>query len=221
MEESIQGSSSRVLPNVGASVNELDDHSILSFLSEKLRKFSDGSRPELHNEQQKPAAKRRRVDEDPTGSTWWLRNSASTPERPHQETLDPLLKAYFLYIHPWIPVVHQGRLRKRILYPPAEGQQQDLDVVLTAIRVAAARFIEDRDVALACLEEDYEKQAQIKDWIILQAMKKPCVESLQALIIVVFHDVSFALFPRYVIYSVHSKDLQAPGARHFLQERNG
>jgi hypothetical protein len=71
-----------------------------------------------------------------------------------------------------------------------EGHQQGLDIILTAIRLAAARFIEDRDLALRCLEESHEKQTQIQDWIILQAMKRPCVESLQALTILVFHNVS-------------------------------
>lgn len=86
-------------------------------------------------------------------------------------------------------MIHQGRLRRRLADALPTDEQENLEVVLISIRLIAVRFIEDPDIALSCAKETYEKHDEIRDWIILRAMKRPCVESLQALVILVFNDV--------------------------------
>lgn len=89
-------------------------------------------------------------------------------------------------------MIHEGRLRKRLSKHPdsAPEQQQKVRMLLAAIRLASARFMEDRQLASSCVEITDEGQDQVRDWVILQAMRRPSVESLQALIVLAFHDVS-------------------------------
>ncbi|SPO04653.1 related to C6 transcription factor [Cephalotrichum gorgonifer] len=110
---------------------------------------------------------------------------------PDERVLDALLRAYFSHVHPWIPMIHEGRLRNRL---SAEGsmppeQEQKLRMLLTAIRLVGARFIADREMASRCVEDIDDKQSHVRDWVILQAVKRPCVESLQALILLAFDDI--------------------------------
>lgn len=74
-------------------------------------------------------------------------------------------------------------------YDSVPEQQQKVRMLLAVIRLASARFIEDRQLASTCMEITDEGQNQARDWVILQAMKRPSVESLQALIVLAFHDV--------------------------------
>lgn len=92
-------------------------------------------------------------------------------------------------------MIHEGRLRKQLSGTLDPDQRHRLHVILVAIRLTAARFIDDAELASACVEESREKQSQVRDWVVLQAMKQPCVESLQALIILAFHDVSHHVYP--------------------------
>lgn len=71
-----------------------------------------------------------------------------------------------------------------------------MQMLLSAIRLTSARFIEERQLASCCAEVTDEGKSQVRDWVILQAMKRPSVESLQALIVLAFHDVSTTPQPR-------------------------
>ena len=116
-----------------------------------------------------------------------------TPETPSGEALDALLKAYFSHIHPWIPMIHEGRLRSRISgnFATTPTEQQKLRVLLVAITVVGSRFVKEHELATSCADTTEEEgQSNMRDWVILQAMKRPSVESLQALILLAFHDVS-------------------------------
>ena len=62
-------------------------------------------------------------------------------------------------------------------------------MLLTAIRLVGARFIVDRELASCCAEVTDKGQSQARDWVILQATKRPSVESLQALVVLAWHDV--------------------------------
>lgn len=119
---------------------------------------------------------------------------------PDEKTLDSLLKAYFSHIHPWIPMIHEGRLRKRLTRhsDSAPEQQQKVQMLLAAIRLASARFMEERHLSSCCAEVTDEGQSQVRDWVILQSMKRPSVESLQALIVLAFHDVRITLLVKGV-----------------------
>lgn len=55
--------------------------------------------------------------------------------------------------------------------------------------LVASRYIEDVEIASAWTFS-YEEQMQARDWVVAQALKTLCVESLQALVIIAFNDVS-------------------------------
>lgn len=170
-----------------------NDYSILSFFAKQLRRFNDGSQDEHQDHDGPgPSAKRQRTQYGDNENSISRPHDTPipSPAGPDAGTLGPLLKAYFSHIHPWIPMIHEGRLRKRLSDTLDPDQRHRLHVILVAIRLTAARFIEDGELASACVEESREKQSQVRDWVVLQAMKQPCVESLQALIILAFHDVS-------------------------------
>lgn len=85
-------------------------------------------------------------------------------------------------------MIHEGQLRKRLSGDNAAApeQQRRLQVLVTAIRLVSGRFIKDRTAASSCVDEG---QSQVRDWVILQAMKTPSVESLQSLILLAYDDV--------------------------------
>jgi hypothetical protein len=176
-----------------------NDYSILSFFAKQLRRFNDGS-PDEHQDHdgRGPSAKRQRTQygDDESIISRPHDTSIPSPAGPDAGALGPLLKAYFSHIHPWIPMIHEGRLRRRLSGTLDLDQGHRLHVILVAIRLTAARFIEDGELASACVEESREKQSQVRDWVVLQAMKQPCVESLQALIILAFHDVRHHVLSR-------------------------
>ncbi|KAB5531475.1 fungal-specific transcription factor domain-containing protein [Coniochaeta sp. 2T2.1] len=104
---------------------------------------------------------------------------ASCPTLPNPDCLDTILHCYFECIHPWIPMVHQARLRSRLAIP---AERPKLDVLLHAIVWAASRFVSDQDVL------GY-YSSRSRTWVVTTAMDCMNVESLQALIIVGFIDI--------------------------------
>lgn len=187
--------------------NAPDTYNILSSLAKELRRLSEEPRhnasrnpcayngqcsPGASGQERGPPQKRRRID---------IGQSSGCCHQPlpcdemsniaDGRVLDALLKAYFSHVHPWIPMIHEGRLRRRLdgnLKTPE--QQQRLQMLLTSIRLVGARFIRDPEIASSCMEATDERRSQVRDWVILQAMKKPSVESLQALILLAYHDVT-------------------------------
>lgn len=89
-------------------------------------------------------------------------------------------------------MIHEGRLRSRISgnFATTPTEQQKLRVLLAAISVVGSRFIKGHELATSCVDTTEEGRSQMRDWVILQGMKRPSVESLQALILLAFHDVS-------------------------------
>lgn len=101
-----------------------------------------------------------------------------------QTFLRTLLNAYYNNIHPWIPILQEDQSRIRLL--DTQKHQQNL-IILHAIFFAAHRFI--RDESLSAIDlMDMAKRS--REYVVLHAMDDLTLENLQALIIIVFIDVS-------------------------------
>ncbi|CAK7207665.1 hypothetical protein SEUCBS139899_010476 [Sporothrix eucalyptigena] len=124
-------------------------------------------------------------DQDPTTS----------PGLPPAETLQAVVNAYFVAVQPWIPVLHETQFRRRM--HDAE-QRPRLTFVLHAMIVAAARYVQAEDLpdgsggldALLLLAQ------RSRGHVLLVAMDRLSVESLQALIILAFHDIGSGAMAR-------------------------
>lgn len=104
---------------------------------------------------------------------------------PDDAVLSQVLEAYFVYIHPWTPIIHEGRFRRRLVH---DNERQNLEIVLQAMILVAQRYVEDEDSA-SDLQKPAEESEKMRDWLVSQAMKQPSVENLQALVIVASDDV--------------------------------
>lgn len=109
---------------------------------------------------------------------------------PPPEILEEILDAYFNVIQPWIPIVHETRFRRRL---DDDEQRPELIVILHAMVVAAARFI-DCEAARLTSQEIELWMSRSRSIVRLSAMEGLSVENLQALTIIVFHDVSLISF---------------------------
>jgi len=105
---------------------------------------------------------------------------------PSMPILEAVVDKYFTLIQPWIPMLHEGRFRKRMKNP---SERVQLDITLHAMIIAVLRFIDCNDSELNIQDVDIicEKSRKI---VILTGMDNLSVENLQALIIVCFNDVS-------------------------------
>lgn len=132
--------------------------------------------------------KRRRLDS--TGAFNWEElllppDSANvTYSLPSVGLLDAVVNGYFSQVHPWIPMLHEINLRRKI---SQQVYRPDLEVILHAMIVAALRFAaadtivsDDRIIKLT---------KNSRDWVVLNSMNFLSVENLQALTIIAFDDV--------------------------------
>ncbi|KAK2794112.1 hypothetical protein FQN52_009194 [Onygenales sp. PD_12] len=169
--------------------------SILSFLAQDLRRSDVSNNYAGYNESQEDGPhyrKRRRLDdgdEEKSTPTCPL-DSVTTSARLvadslRSDTLEDVLATYFDHIHPWIPIVHQARFRRRLL---DRTQRSRLDVVLRVMVLVSSRFIENHESATDILAAGL-TTAKARDQTISDSMNRLCVESLQALVICVFNDI--------------------------------
>lgn len=77
-------------------------------------------------------------------------------------------------------MIHQGRFRQRL---DSIGDRAKLEVVLHAMIIAAYKFVPN-----SCVSADI--LSRTRQWVVYAAMDGVCLESLQALIILAFNDVS-------------------------------
>ena len=105
---------------------------------------------------------------------------------PPPEPLEAIIDAYFSVIQPWIPIVHETYFRRRL---DDDEQRPRLIVLLHAMVVAAARFADDADRNINVRDIDV-WTSRSRKMVKLAAMEGLSVENLQALIIIVYHDVS-------------------------------
>lgn len=102
------------------------------------------------------------------------------------DRLEALVDAYFLRVHPWIPMVHEGTFRRKVQERIDGGH---IPLILHAILVGALRLLNSTEHRLSVdyLEREIERS---RAKIILAASDGLSIESLQSLIIVAFTYVS-------------------------------
>ncbi|OLN86378.1 putative transcriptional regulatory protein C1683.13c-like protein 2 [Colletotrichum chlorophyti] len=167
---------------------EKNAYNIMAFFAKELQRFNSktsapvtsGSQP--HETSHAVPIKRRRLDHDQLAPASLPENG---PALPDEEVLQAILQAYFSYVHPWIPIIHERRFRSR-LHEPSETEA--MRVVLQAMILSASRYVSNEDLALSVFGSP-QKQALARDWVVSSAMKTLSVGNLQALIIVAFNDI--------------------------------
>ncbi|CRK40054.1 hypothetical protein BN1723_004680 [Verticillium longisporum] len=123
-------------PVGGASRSDGDrnPYDILSFFARELQRFNN-ERPDVtppqpprHDERRppQPRAKRRRGD---SSEDIRVPIRLNVPSLPDGDVLDGVLRAYFAHVHPWIPMIHEGRFRRRLADPDEHPRLHSLSRV--------------------------------------------------------------------------------------------
>ena len=105
---------------------------------------------------------------------------------PSMQALEPVINAYFTHVHPIIPMIHEGRFRQRLGNP---GTIRQLESILLAMGIAAEKYL-DEDNGDHSAEVVTEDQERLRKWVVASAMETMSLESLQALVIIAWTDVS-------------------------------
>ncbi|KAJ5988960.1 fungal-specific transcription factor domain-containing protein [Penicillium waksmanii] len=114
-----------------------------------------------------------------------LEDLEATSSLPAPDVLEEIVDTYFERVHPWIPIIHETRFRRRMHDPDQRGS---LVVILHAILVAAIRF--KCSSSSTASQVDAESRARrSRSIVVLTAMDSLSVENLQALIIIAFDDI--------------------------------
>ncbi|KAL4905641.1 hypothetical protein BDW74DRAFT_178009 [Aspergillus multicolor] len=127
-------------------------------------------------------SKRRRID---NSGTYRQVRPRDLPAIADDDILSHVLEAYFIYIHPWTPIIHEGRFRRRLV---DDSEREKLHLVIQSMILVARRHIEDEDTA-AYLERSITDTENTRDWLVSKAMKYQSIENLQALIIIASDDI--------------------------------
>ena len=142
-----------------------------------------------HVHGQTKARKRRRVDSCGNPNielaSQLVELATDSTKLPPPEPLEAIIDAYFGVIQPWIPIVHETYFRRRL---DDDEQRPQLIVLLHAMVVAAARFSENTNQSITAREIEV-WTSRSRRMVKLSAMEGLSVENLQALIIIVYHDV--------------------------------
>ena len=118
------------------------------------------------------SCKRLRQDHAPDMSS----RIGDAPSLPGPDVLEPILTAYFAHIHPWIPMIHQGRFFQRLL---GENEREELLIIIHSMVLAAAKFVPGAARYV---------RTHTRNWVVCTAMDRLSLENLQALIILAFND---------------------------------
>lgn len=172
-------------------------YKMLSFFAREFQRFNDSQANSLQERSETtqsskddpPPPKRRRLSGE---FTVQQEATAQVYKLPEEDQLDLLLRAYYAHVHPWIPMLHEARLRRRL---DIDDESQSLSVVIRAMVLVAAKYIQDEDVAAILTVPEHNEQ-QARDEIVATAMRQLSVENLQALIMVAFNDVSLSNLAR-------------------------
>ncbi|KAF7523509.1 hypothetical protein G7054_g11725 [Neopestalotiopsis clavispora] len=157
--------------------NEGVAYDILSLLAKELPKIFQ--RAANGDSLERPAKKRKvAAEEEPT--MLQTRQCRQPDLPPGIDLLEPIINAYFTQVHHWIPMVHQGRFRRRLKIP---GERDHLELLIHAMALSTARYIHSEQAHSSC------DASSGRDWIVSSAISRPSVESMQALIIVAFNDI--------------------------------
>ncbi|KAI9036449.1 Zn(II)2Cys6 transcription factor [Aspergillus affinis] len=153
-------------------------NAILSSLATSLQSLSKRSstRRVASRDDAGSPAKRRRVNDDAGPNQAFT--ATNVPPLPEDTTISTTIESYFHYVHPWIPIIHEARFRRRL---DDNDERDKLRLVIHSIFLAASHYTERQHDAVA--SED------VRDWIVAQAMKQSSVEALQALVITAYNDI--------------------------------
>ncbi|KAL4947711.1 fungal-specific transcription factor domain-containing protein [Aspergillus filifer] len=155
-------------------------HNLLSTLAAGLQKLDRQSSLTQPASGLGNSTKRRRKDEDGSYEV-----PSILPALPDDSVLSHVLEAYFIYIHPWTPIIHEGRLRRRLV---EDTEREKLQLVIHAMTLISKRYIDDEDVA-TYLSQSMSEADDVRDWLVARALKSPSVENLQALVIIACDDI--------------------------------
>ncbi|KAF9694220.1 hypothetical protein EKO04_008010 [Ascochyta lentis] len=160
-------------PNLGSNTDSTA-HDILALLARELPKLVHQGRNQsgaIPASSERSYKRRRQHHGDHITS-----QLDDAPSPPGSDTLEPILIAYFAYIHPWIPMIHQGRFFQKLA---DEAGRKQLLIILHSMVLAASKFVPGAAMPV---------RACVRSWIIGMAMENFALENLQALIILAFND---------------------------------
>lgn len=131
--------------------------------------------------------KRQAQDYESLSESWDLSDYTDTLSAlPPQRTLDAILDTYFKVIHPWVPLIHEGRFRARL-----ENSNKRLKycVVLHALVAITMKHVKFDDYGMS-KEEAIRQIRRSRNVVMLSGMDSLSVENLQALVLIAFDYVS-------------------------------
>lgn len=119
-------------------------------------------------------------------STHFSHNEDMTQRLPSHDILIELVDQFCLSFHHWIPYLHKARSRNEVRKPTISPK---FVIVLHAIVATGLRRLSSRKTLLS--DDEVDRQIEVSKMLVMkQAMSEVSVESLQALIFLVFDDVS-------------------------------
>jgi hypothetical protein len=133
--------------------------------------------------------KRQAQDYESLSESWDLSEYTDTLSAlPQQRVLDAVVDTYFKGIHPWVPLIHEGRFRARL-----EDLQQRLKycVVLHALVAITMKHVKFDDYGMGKAEATRQIRRS-RNVVMLCGMDSLSVENLQALVLIAFDYVSRA-----------------------------
>ena len=161
------------------------------FVEQDSQKNKNGTHEEGHvipNHEELPESRKRKLDQPYTGSSLLELEMIETSDHlPSQPLLEKLVDYFCVSFHHWIPYLHKQKLQNSV---HSGSRNPQLDLVLHALVVATLRHV---DGNFSFLDEDQIlHQTRISRYIVERfAMRTVSLESLQALIIIVFDYVRF------------------------------
>ena len=124
--------------------------------------------------------------ETPDGNTGVDFDGSAVPKLPHDALLQAIIDQHFCKAHHWIPILHQGTFRAKLIDPAG---QDKFGVLLHALVSASIRHVPIEEHGMT--EAEMYRQIRVsRNVVMLNAMQIPSVENLQALVIVAFDLVS-------------------------------
>jgi hypothetical protein len=132
--------------------------------------------------------KRRRPDHDyfNSGHVGEILENETLSSLPPPPLLDAIVDVYFEKIHPWVPLLHEGRFRTRLEDHNERSKSGVVLHALVAITMKHVRF-EDYDIRKSGALRQIRRSRNV---VMLSAMDSLSVENLQALILIAFDHVS-------------------------------
>ncbi|KAH7153783.1 hypothetical protein DER46DRAFT_687310 [Fusarium sp. MPI-SDFR-AT-0072] len=169
--------------NASSQQEAVDGQSLLFSLAREICKLGNPALAVTPDASVDSIHKRRRTEGD-SGYRERAQYAVNQPNLPDDVILDQIIDAYFRQIHPWIPMIHEARFRKRL---QNQGDDANLLPLLQAIILSASHHVSRRDVA-EIAQSLIGDQEDVRDWVVAKATKSLSVENLQALIIICFRD---------------------------------